>query len=128
MLGVDSGSDIPGGLRGLHQASIRVATSTPERLSHVLRIIAAAVGPRFVIVMWWLIDFVRWEHAFDTWIIPLLGFLFLPWTTLMFIIVAPSGNVNGWDWIWLGFALLTDIASYGSNGYTNRQRVPGYAP
>jgi hypothetical protein len=84
-------------------------------------------GPRFVILMWWLIDFTRWERAFDTWIVPLLGFLFLPWTTLMFVIVAPFGNIADLDWVWLGFGLLADLLSYGSSGYGNRDRVPGYA-
>jgi hypothetical protein len=33
-----------------------------------------------------------------TWIWPLLGLIFLPWTTLMYVIVFP---VIGLDWLWL---------------------------
>lgn len=84
-------------------------------------------GPRFVIAIWWLADTNRWEHAFDTWIVPVFGFIFLPWTTLMFVLVAPFGNLNGWDWVWLGFGVLADLSSYASSGYGNRGRVPGYA-
>jgi hypothetical protein len=93
---------------------------------------AAAVllllGPRVFILFWWLVDFQRWENAFDTWIWPLLGFLFLPWTTLMFVVVAPFGNVRDWDWVWLGFALLADLVSYSGGGYQGRSRYPGYTP
>jgi hypothetical protein len=85
------------------------------------------LGPRFAILFWWLVDFQRWENAFDTWIWPLLGFLFLPWTTLTFVIVAPFGNVRDFDWVWLGFAFLLDVMSLASNGYQNRTRYPGYA-
>ena len=41
------------------------------------------LGPRFGILIWWLFDPARWSLAFDTFILPFLGFLFLPWTTLM---------------------------------------------
>ncbi len=84
------------------------------------------LGPRFAIFFWWIFDMNRWDHAFDTFIIPFLGFLFLPWTTLMFVAVAPFGNVDGWDWFWLALAFATDIFSYSSSGYGNRNRIPGY--
>ncbi len=77
-------------------------------------------GPRVVIFLWWLFDMARWERAFDSFIVPAIGFIFLPWTTLMFVAVAPRGDVVGADWLWLAIALLIDIASYGS-GYRGRQ-------
>ena len=85
------------------------------------------LGPRFVIFMWWLFDADRWEHAFDGWFFPLIGFLIFPWLTLMFVAVSPTGNVEGWDWFWLGLAGLADLASIGGSGYGNRQRMPGYS-
>jgi hypothetical protein len=84
-------------------------------------------GPRAAILIWWLINPDRWDNAFDTFIWPLLGFIFLPWTTLMFVIVAPFGNVVGWDWFWLALAFFIDISVWGSSGYGNRDRIPGYA-
>ncbi len=83
-------------------------------------------GPRVAIVFWWIVDFNRWENAFDTWIWPLLGFIFLPWTTLMFVIVAPFGNVRDWDWVWLGLAFVVDLVSYSGGGYQGRTRYPAY--
>ncbi len=44
----------------------------------------------------------------------LLGFLLLPWTTLMFIIAwSPVVGVNGfWDWLLVGIGVALDIATY----------------
>jgi hypothetical protein len=84
-------------------------------------------GPRAGIILWWLINPDRWDTAFDTWVWPVLGFIFLPWTTLMFVAVAPFGNVANWDWLWLALAFFIDLTSWGSSGYGSRGRVPGYA-
>lgn len=89
--------------------------------------VLAFLGPRTGIVLWWLADQSRWDSAWDNFIVPFLGFLFLPWTTLMFVAVAPFGNVAGWDWLWLALALFVDLGSYGGGGYGNRDRVPGLA-
>jgi hypothetical protein len=88
-------------------------------------VILVTLGPRFFSVLWWLVDQNKWNRTFDTFILPFLGVLFIPWTTLMYVIVAPGG-VNGWDWLWIGLALLSDIASYASGGYNQRNRIPGY--
>ncbi len=84
------------------------------------------LGSRFAGILWWLIQPVRWQAAFNNsrlW--PVLGLLFLPWLTLMYVIVAPGG-INGFDWVWLGLALVADIASYSGGAYGNRDRL-GYA-
>ena len=82
-------------------------------------------GPRIVIIFWWLIEPLRWSAAFDTFIFPFLGFLFLPWTTLMYVLVSPFG-LDGLDLLWLGLAVAADIASYAGGAYGGRGRVPGY--
>jgi hypothetical protein len=83
------------------------------------------LGPRAAILIWWLVQPVRWQAAFDTWIWPLLGFIFVPWTTLMYVLVAPGG-VLGFDWVWIALAVLADIGTYVGGGYGNRDRIPGY--
>jgi hypothetical protein len=83
------------------------------------------LGPRAAILIWWLIYPVRWQLAFDTWIWPLLGFIFVPWTTLMYVLVAPGG-VIGFDWVWIALAVVADIGMYAGGGYGNRDRIPGY--
>jgi hypothetical protein len=81
-------------------------------------------GPRLAILMWWLFDKFRFQDTFGTFIWPLLGFIFLPWTTLMYVIVYPNG-FSTLNWVFLGLALLADIASYAGGGYGNRDRLRG---
>jgi hypothetical protein len=84
------------------------------------------LGARAAILVWWLFDPTRWNLTFDNFWLPFLGFLFLPWTLLMYVLVFPGG-IDGFDWLWLGLAVVVDIASYGGGAYGNRNRIPGYA-
>jgi len=84
------------------------------------------LGPRAAIVVWWLLDPVRWGAAFDTFLWPFLGFLAFPFTTLMYVVVAPGG-VEGFDIVWIGLAFLLDLMSWGGGAYGNRGRVGGFA-
>ena len=61
------------------------------------------------------------------WVLPLLGILFLPITTLVYVLVYYiSGGVTGWGWLWVVLALLLDLGAHSSGAYTNRHRIPGY--
>ena len=79
-------------------------------------------GPRLAILIWWLINpvYVRLGVG-GNWILAILGWVFLPWTAIMYLIVFPNGIV-GFDWIWLGLGLLFDVMSYAGGGYGNRDR------
>ncbi|MBO0685031.1 MAG: hypothetical protein J2P45_17915 [Candidatus Dormibacteraeota bacterium] len=84
------------------------------------------VGPRAGILVWYLLQPLRWQAAFPhTALAPLLGALFLPWTTLTWVAVAPDGFI-GFDWFLIGFALLVDIAAWSGGLFGNRRRAPGY--
>ncbi|WKZ30991.1 MAG: hypothetical protein QY318_04060 [Candidatus Dojkabacteria bacterium] len=83
-------------------------------------------GPRLGLLSWWLVSPARFNIVFETWIWPFIGLVFLPWTTLMYVAVGTNGVV-GFDWVWLGLALLADIASYSTSGYSNRDKIPGYS-
>jgi hypothetical protein len=79
-------------------------------------------GPRTAIFFWWLVSPERWERAYDSFLVPFIGFLLLPWTTLMYVVVAPAG-VKGLDVVLIGLAVLVDLVSIGgSGGYTQRRR------
>lgn len=85
------------------------------------------LGPRFAGLIWWIAQPARWTGAagaFTSWIWPVLGLLFLPWTTLMYVIIYPGG-ITGLDWLWIGLSVLADIASYSGGAYGNRDRL-GY--
>lgn len=85
----------------------------------------ALFGPRIAIIVWGLLQPVRWELAFSTFVWPLLGFVFAPWATLMYVLVAPNG-VDGLDWLWIALGFLLDLGSYIGGGYGNRGRIRGY--
>ncbi|HTK09603.1 MAG TPA: hypothetical protein VL485_20705 [Ktedonobacteraceae bacterium] len=48
------------------------------------------------------------------WLLPLLGIIILPVTTLAYVVVyALSGNgVTGWSWLWVVLALLIDLGAH----------------
>ena len=56
---------------------------------------------------------------------PLLGLVFLPFTTLMYTILWGPGGLSGGDWIWVGIAFVLDLGHYTYSAYGNRDRVPG---
>jgi hypothetical protein len=78
------------------------------------------IGPRFAILVWWLIDPTRWQLAFSNFFIAFVGFILAPWTTIMYVLVFPGG-VTGFDWIILGIGVLADVGSWTSGGRSGRQ-------
>ncbi len=51
------------------------------------------------------------------WILPLLGILLLPITTLTYVLVyAIAGSVSGWSWLWVALGLLLDAAANSASG------------
>jgi len=86
-----------------------------------LAAIAALISPRLVIVLWWLLDPSRWNALFDNLIVPVLGFIFLPWTTLAYVFFAPTG-FGGLAPIVVVIAVLIDAGTYGGGVFENRNR------
>ena len=90
----------------------------------LLLAIFVLLGPRALIFFWWLVEPQRWAITFQTAFVPIIGFLFLPWTTIMYVLVFPGG-IEGLDWLWLGIGLAVDVASYGSSAWGNRNSSSG---
>lgn len=78
------------------------------------------VGPRFAILVWWIIDQVRWAAAFDNFFVAFVGWLFVPWTTITYVLVYPNG-ITGFDWIILGLGIAADFFSWTSGGWSGRR-------
>ena len=79
------------------------------------------LGPRALIFFWWVLEPARWGATFQSAAVPLIGFLFLPWTTIAYVAVFPGG-VEGLDWLWIGIGLIVDIGSYGGSAWGNRDK------
>jgi hypothetical protein len=87
--------------------------------------ILAAFAPRVVLVFMWIVG-PRVSAAFDTFIVPLLGLIFLPYTTIMYVLVwSPATGVSGFDWVWVGLGVVLDLMKWGLIG-DNRKQIPGY--
>jgi hypothetical protein len=74
----------------------------------------ALISPRLVIILLWIFSDVL-SRAFDSWILPFLGFFLLPWTTLAYAAFwdwGPGHHVTGFEWFFVGLAFVIDLSSY----------------
>jgi hypothetical protein len=86
----------------------------------------AGMFPRVAFAVYWLARPTMVDAAFGTFIVPLLGLIFLPFTTLMYVILwTPGVGITGWDWLWIGIAFVLDLGHYTYSAYGNRDRLPG---
>ncbi len=83
------------------------------------------VIPRVVMVAWWLIDPARWGSIFDSILLPALGFVFVPWTTLWYVVFQPTGFGPA-TLLLLVIALLADLGTWGVGAFAGRKQVSFY--
>ena len=83
-------------------------------------VLLALVGPRFVLVLMWLFgDYL--SRAYDSFLIPVLGFIFLPWTTLAYAFAQNSlGGLNGLGLLVVILGVLVDIGVLGGGARQRR--------
>jgi hypothetical protein len=86
-----------------------------------LAVLLALVSPRLALVAMWLFTNML-SRAFGSWLLPLIGFFILPWTTLCYAIVWDLGTnaVTGVEWLFVVFAFLVDLGSYGGTARGRR--------
>ena len=92
-----------------------------------LFVLITMLSPRLgIVVLWLFTDYVT--RVFDTWIWPLAGLIFLPWTTLMYVLVAaPVGGITFWGWFLVALGLILDINAHAQT-YANRQQAMSFYP
>jgi len=74
----------------------------------------ALISPRLALFLLWIFSNVL-SRAFDSWLLPLLGFFLLPWTTLAYAAFwdwGPGNHVTGFEWFFVGLAFVIDLSSY----------------
>ena len=92
-----------------------------------LFVLFASFVPRLAVLIVWLARPAHFADAFgDAILLPMLGVIFVPFTTLMYVVLWSPTGLAGLDWLWLVLALALDIGHWGSSIYANRNRVPGY--
>ena len=81
---------------------------------------AWGLGPRIALVLVWIFGS-RVDLAFSTWVWPLLGLFFLPWTTLFYVFAwGAVYGVSGWGWVFVAIGLMIDVASYAAKPAQSR--------
>jgi hypothetical protein len=84
----------------------------------------AAFAPRILLLIIWIARPEYVNAVFETWVVPLLGLIFLPFTTLMWVLLdAPPVGVEGWDWLWIVIAVALDLGHY-AGPYAQRRSIP----
>ncbi|MBK9179392.1 MAG: hypothetical protein IPM45_07395 [Acidimicrobiales bacterium] len=85
-------------------------------------VLLGSAFPRLALAITWLFTD-RVSIAFDGWLLPLAGLVFLPYTTFFYVLAyAPIGGVGGIGWLFVLFGFLLDLSSYFGAGKTNRDR------
>ena len=86
-----------------------------------LALTAGFLGPRLALLLWLIFDDDRFDAAFGSWAWPVLGIIFLPWTTLAYLVVwSPIVGVDGWEWIIVALGFVLDLATYSSRAASSR--------
>jgi hypothetical protein len=88
-----------------------------------LALLAVGIGPRIALGAWWIFGD-KVDAAFSTWVWPLLGLVFLPWTTIFYVIAwSPIGGVSGAEWIFVAIGVALDVATYSARAARARYQT-----
>jgi hypothetical protein len=82
-----------------------------------LAVLLALISPRLALFAVFLFSNLL-SRAFDSWVVPLLGFFLLPWSTLAYALMWDTGRgpVEGFEWVIVALGFLADLASYAGGG------------
>ena len=74
----------------------------------------ALISPRLALFALWLFSNML-DRAYEGWLLPLLGFFLLPWTTLAYAVMwsISTNEVTGFEWFVVALAFLVDIGAIG---------------
>jgi hypothetical protein len=81
-------------------------------------LLALGIGlaPRLFLILAWIFGDL-WDIVWQgDWLIPLLGIIFAPYTTVFYMLVwSAAGGITGWDWLWIALGVFLDISHWSSS-------------
>jgi hypothetical protein len=85
--------------------------------------IVAGFFPRVALVVVWITtNYV--DRAYDSFLLPLLGLFFLPFTTLVYALVwIPGVHLGDGRWVWVAIAFVVELMGYLGTGRSNKDRL-----
>jgi hypothetical protein len=83
----------------------------------------AGFAPRLAFLFVWFFTPLVNRAFSGSWLWPLLGVIFLPFTSLMFVFVWTPVGLAWWGWLLVVVGFLIDIGGYGGSAYGNRDRL-----
>ncbi len=88
--------------------------------------IFGALLPRFVLLVAWSNDASYWAQTlFGGPVLFLGGFLFFPWTTLIYGLVQPNG-LTILNLVFIAAAFMVDLGTWGIGAFATRQQTSNY--
>lgn len=81
--------------------------------------------PRIALLAGWSNNQAYWDTLFGSQLWFFAGFLFLPWTTLLYGFAAPNG-MTILNWVFVGLAVLMDLGTWGIGFFGGRKEVSNY--
>jgi hypothetical protein len=77
-------------------------------------LLSSLFWPRVVILAFWIFSNLLGDAYDHGWVIPVIGFVVAPWTTMTYALMwgLTSDGVSGWEWICVGVAVLFDLATW----------------
>jgi hypothetical protein len=75
--------------------------------------VSSLFWPRAFILAWWIFSDLL-GRTYDSWIVPVVGFVVAPWTTLVYAMMwgRSSDGVFGWEWAVVAGAVALDVATW----------------
>jgi hypothetical protein len=101
-----------------------LAPTLEARTMGCLFVMFGAFFPRIAVALIWIARPAVVSQAFgDFFLWPLLGLIFLPFTTLLYLIMWTANGLSGFDFVILLLAVILDVSNLGASAWTNREKV-----
>jgi hypothetical protein len=96
-----------------HVSGVRAQPMSSGRIMAWLTFLMMMVWPRAIIIAFWIFGNTL-AGAFDGWVVPALGFLLLPWTTMAYALMwgVSANGVSDAEFAIVALALTVDLLTW----------------